>query len=541
MRVAALTIVLALGTSSAQSPAPQPAKGSIRVIVREGDSGLPVEGAEVTVERSGGGGPTAVTNVTGTAEIPDLAAGSYRIRVTYKSEIDATVKVAQLTSFDMRQTVVKPGATSTVEITIRRPATLRGQVLTPEGRPVVSAPIAALLVVRTFRGEPVLGTGPPNGVQATTDAEGRFVVVGLRPGRYFVRVSLPAVNGMPLNYVYAPGVTSVSSAMPFTIDSGDDVSIGISAVAAPTVDLEGRVIDQRGGPIGGTQIKLRALDQVIIESPNMAITSDRDGHFVLKAVRIGTYALQATRPASGNESATLVGATELHVEEKAVGPLEVKVVPGALITGQMLFNGVEQLDPGRTEIRVRAEGDDADLRQRLSPAPEWHADGSFAISGVVGRHRLELQSNTNWFIERAYLEDGTDVAESAFDFEPGRIYRRVRVLLSDETAEITGQLPRGWAISPFMIVAFPEDAALWSDPRYMKVVTGSGPQTQLTIKGVPPGRNYLVAIWVLPERRDGPVYVDKPAEFLGGLVPAATRVFVDGPGKFTVNLPDPRR
>jgi len=553
MRLAALTIVFGLATTYAQAPASPSATGSIKVVVRERGSGIPVDGAEVAVNRPGKSGPTAVTDADGTAVFPELAAATYQVKVTYKisepaagadpvrvsnqDQPDAAGQAAQ-TSFHVKQAVVKRGGITTVEFEIQHPATIRGQVLTSEGRPLIDAPVAALSVLRTFRSTPVLSPGPPDGDQAKTDAEGRFVIVGLTPGRYFLRVTLPPAGNQQLNYVYAPGVTSTAAATALSVDSGDNVVIGVTAVALPTVNVEGQVVDEAGHHVEGAQIRLRSLDQAD-PSPEVA-SSDREGHFVLTGVRIGTYVVQATLT-GGNDSATLVGTTELEVGDKDVAPCEVKVVPGARIFGKLLFNGNEQPDPGRTEIRVRAEGDDRDLRDGLTPTPEWHKDGSFAISGVVGRHRLEVQSKSAWFIERAFLEDGTDLVDSAFNFEPGRIYRNVRVMLSDETAEIAGKLPADWTISPVAIVAFPADSALWNDGRYLKISTSSGPQTELTIKGVPPGRNYLVAIFVLPDRFDEPRLFMNPAEFLDALAERAVNVFVDKPGKYSVNLPDPRR
>jgi Carboxypeptidase regulatory-like domain len=540
MKLAALTIVLALGAAFRQS-LPPPLTGSIRIVVVDAGSGVPIEGADVTVERARGTPISAVTNLTGTVEVSDLATGKYIVKVTYKGPPDAPDSAPQLTPLQSQQTEVKAGATSVLEFTIRRPATLRGQVSTPEGRPVVGAPVSVLAVQRTYRGRPVLSPGSASDAQAITDADGRFVVASLTPGRYFVRVALPAIDRVPLNDVYAPGTVTTTNAMPVTLESGDDVSIGVSAIAVPTVSVEGRVVDQSGQRVESIQIRLRPLDRLRVGAADDATTSDRDGHFVIRNVGAGLYALQAVGRGGGTDATTVVGATEVDVAEQPVAPLEIAVAPGAVLAGQMFFNGVQRNDSARVEIRVKAEGNDADLREGLVPTPEWHPDGSFSVSGVVGPHRLTLHSGTNWFIERAVLEDGTDVADGALNFEPGRVYRKVRVLLSDQTADIVGKLPKGWDKIPIEVVAFPEDSSLWSSTSYVKVATATTPQTEVTIKGIPPGRNYLVAIFVLPAGTARPgESLDQPA-FLDALAPVAARVFVGEPGKITVDLPNPRR
>jgi len=538
MPLAALTVVLAVGALQIQSP-PQPTTGAIKVVVRDAGSNAPLEGAEVTLEHAGKPAVTATTDLAGTIDFPDLEPGPYAVAVTYRNVPEGNAQTSELPP-SQKQTTVKRGATSTLEFTIRRPATLRGQVLTAEGRPVSGAPIAVIPVGRTFRGRPVPRAAASNGGEDVTDAEGTFVVAGLNPGRYFVRASLPPRDNVPLNDVYAPGVISTAAAASLSVDSGDDITVGITAIAVPTVTVEGHVVDDAGRGIEGARIGLRPLDrdQEDAQSASSEITSDRDGRFVLKAVRVGTHAVHAIRQ-GGKDSVTLVGVTEVEVGQEPVRPPEIKVVPGALIAGQAFFNGAERQDASGALIRIRAEGDDAELRDGLAATTEWHPDGSFAISGVVGRHRLTLQSSGNWFIERAFLEDGTDVADAPFNFEPGRVYRKVRVLLSDETAEIVGRLPKGWDAGPIKVVAFPDDPTLWKDERYQKFATAPEAQTELTIRGVPPGRSYLVA--VLVARRDAPLESVNPAEVLNELVPFAARVFVGEPGKFIVNLPDPRR
>ena len=93
-----------------------------------------------------------------------------------------------------------------------------------------------------FRGRPVVEAGPGS----STDAEGRFRIEKLVPGRYLVRARLPASVDAPLNFVYVPRTTTSSQATPVTLEAGADVAIGITALAVPAVAVGGRVVDADG-------------------------------------------------------------------------------------------------------------------------------------------------------------------------------------------------------------------------------------------------------------------------------------------------------
>jgi protocatechuate 3,4-dioxygenase beta subunit len=96
-----------------------------------------------------------------------------------------------------------------------------------------------------FRGRPVVEAGPGS----STDAEGRFRIEKLVPGRYLVRARLPASADAPLNFVYAPRTTTSTQATPVMLEAGGDVAIGITALAVPAVAVGGRVVDAGGDPV----------------------------------------------------------------------------------------------------------------------------------------------------------------------------------------------------------------------------------------------------------------------------------------------------
>ena len=161
------------------------------------------------------------------------------------------------------------------------------------------------------------------------------------------------------------------------------------------------------------------------------------------------------------------------------------------------------------------------------------------IDGLLGRHRLTVRSSGNWFTVAATLENGTDIAKGPIDFEPGRTYGNVRVRLSDETAEIEGLMPEGWsADSHSMVMVFPEDMSLWQDNRRYIQSGNVAPQTRrFSVKRIPPGHMYLVALFPSSRPDDPRAGSQDFMEALNELWPRATRIFIGEAGKFEVTLP----
>ncbi len=413
---------------------------------------------------------------------------------------------------------------------------------------------ATVEVVRTkseFRERPVVEAGSGS----STDAEGRFRIERLVPGRYLVRARLPASAGAPLNFVYVPRTTTSSQATPVDLQAGADVTIGITALAVPAVAVGGRVVDADGTPVKNATITLTNLNEEAIPpvyfgpagphvsagiNPLESVRTDGSGRFVVPGVREGLYALQAVVRGTGLRTPVVAaGVAEVEVGTSTIDSLTIKLLPCARMTGRFLFNGLETSDPERSVVEMRPDGEDAHLRKGLAATTSWPADGTFAIDGLLGRHRLTVRTSGNWFTVAATLDNGTDIAKAAIDFTPGRTYGDVRVQLSDETAEIEGLMPDGWsADSHSMVMVFPEDMSLWQDNRRYIQSGNIVPHTRrFSVKRIPPGHMYLVALYPFFEAHDPRAGSQDLLETLNELWPRATRIFIGDGGKFVVTLP----
>jgi hypothetical protein len=77
---------------------------------------------------------------------------------------------------------------------------------------------------------------------------------------------------------------------------------------------------------------------------------------------------------------------------------------------------------------------------------------------------------------------------------------------------------------------------------HLRVGTVSSQTRRFSVKGLPHGYAYLVAVHRLPDRRYGQVRFKRPSEMLDQPAVEAARIFVGHPGKIELTLPqEPRQ
>jgi hypothetical protein len=558
MLLSALVLVVSIGELPVSASPPQPATNqsvSVTVVAEEDGSGIPIGGVPITVMFVTRDSLTAAFKGTtlpdGRLEVPSLAAGRYFVRASSSELLDAPSSgFAQ----PQRSVTLKPGAHEVIAFRFRRPAVIRGQVLTPTGKPVPGATVEVVTAKSELRGRRVVEAG----AGSSTDAEGRFRIERLAPGQYLVRARLPAPVDAPMNFVYAPRATTSRQATPVRLEAGAEVAIGITAVEVRAVAVGGRVVNASGDPVQNATITLTSLEEPAIPavyfgakgphvsagiSPLESVRTDRSGRFVIRGVRQGLYALQAVVRRTGSPApGVAAGVAEVDVRVRPIDSLTINLLPCARMTGRFLFNGLETPEPERSVVEMQPDGEDAHLRQGLAATASRVADGTFVIDGLLGRHRLTVRSSGNWFTAAAALENGTDIATGSIDFEPGRHYGNVRVWLSDKTAQIEGLLPEDWSADPHsVIVAFPEDMSLWQDPRYIQLGGVVAQSRRFSMKRIRPGHMYLIAALSSGDLQDPGAGSQEFLEALKELWPRATRIFIGEGATFEVTLPPLRR
>ena len=204
-----------------------------------------------------------------------------------------------------------------LRIELRAAKTLEGRVLDADGGPVAGAQVIDLRAnVAAFNGSSWRSV--TNGSSAT-DAEGRFTLGNLAPGRLDLQVN---ARGYPIRQV--PGV--------MIPDQGDPERLDI--VLPRGALLEGRVAHEDGTPVAGAQLAAvpRAVERVLglwADGNATNGVADGDGRYQLQGLATGTYAVTASG-GDGEQAAAEIEVTagDNHLDLTAKGGSEVSGAVG---------------------------------------------------------------------------------------------------------------------------------------------------------------------------------------------------------------------
>jgi protocatechuate 3,4-dioxygenase beta subunit len=242
--------------------------------------------------------------------------------------------------------------TSGLELIVTPAASIRGTVETQQGQPIANARVQA-----------VMSMEPPE--QATSDAEGRFTIPGLKPGVYQLRATAERWLG------------ELPSTL--TVDLGeviDDVVIQVRRSAA----VRGKIVVGETGACSDGQAMLapRAGDSSV---PILTATANLQGAVLFDAVPPGNY--QVTLACSGYEPQP---ATPLEVGQSDISGLVWKFEQHRSIQGRVVDQGGRPLP--KLQLQVR----DVRNTDGHSGYTLGDADGKFWFRGVPpGVYAVEAQ------------------------------------------------------------------------------------------------------------------------------------------------------
>ncbi|MBS1119082.1 MAG: hypothetical protein H6Q90_1310 [Deltaproteobacteria bacterium] len=323
----------------------------IEGVVLERGTSRPVAGAIVFVDGNQHADLRALTDDEGRFRLQQLAAGSFALRARAAHQVTMAPNLVEL---DIGQT------RSGVELWVDRAANVSGHVVGEDGRALAGAEVALVQLEEAIAEE----------AQATTDADGRFVIHGVAPGAY--------------------GVTAATPDRPMLmrrtgIDVGERDVSDLELVVKSAHVVRGRVVPARLATIemarpGGLAIASMALGGDMSDYVNLATSTTRtsaDGSFEIKRAAAGTYTLIAVADdGTRGEASVVVGRDEgVTIALAATPPLRGTIVDrhGRPVTG----------------VGVHAESD------RVFPDEErdliTDAAGAFVLRGFApGTHGLSI-------------------------------------------------------------------------------------------------------------------------------------------------------
>lgn len=253
-----------------------------------------------------------------------------------------------------------------------------------DGKPVADA----LVTVRPMGSDmPNIGGLRAADRRATTDADGRFRVAGILPGRSQASAMASGLRSPDIDVNVEAG------------DANEELAVALE----PTVVVQGRVVDEAGAGVQGATITLGDDERARwVDDAVPGAVSQLDGNFVIDGMRPGTYLLDLA-PFRATKSTP----RSLDVPAAGLTGLSFVVARGSTISGMVTREGKPI---GGARVYVQSGG----RMQALSSA-----DGSFQLRGIEpGTHEIYAENIQHGAFNRGptvTVEEGKDVTGVAVD------------------------------------------------------------------------------------------------------------------------------
>lgn len=528
LSVAMVAVTLATGVGGYAQPS-----ATVHVRLLEADTGIPIRDAALYLSLFSINAQSrdAITDADGMASFHQLAAGVYRLEVfgeehsshrrthpeqeLWQRDPNATVWIREPGLAEIR---LATGASERITLRLPRGAVIAGTVV-DAGGPLSGVRVSLFQDVEPRGAVPLVSRLG----ETMTGAEGTFQFAGLPEGTYRLAANRDQRTAAD---IFFPRTTSLESSEALHVKLGDrrQILFRVEKILRPF--LSGRVVDSgpvRGG-LAGRRLDIDTGDVISLEIIPIAA----DGSFVASSIAPARHGLIYTRRGKGDAVFAAAFRT-VQVGEKPEVGIELRARPAASVSGTFRFNGGKR--PSNEErLAVTAWAVDADAELRLGLARSATNGLSFRVDSLFGHYRFSVDTPRGWLPVAILLEDGQDILHTSFEVAPGRHYRNVRIVLTNEVASIVGSVPPGIVPADgvsLMVVAFPADESNWMfhDQVAKATVQSDG---GFEIRDVRPGREYFVALcgWPCATTETDNIRRSK----------AATRVTVDGRGAYRVVL-----
>jgi hypothetical protein len=503
VRLSFALIVAACAAAQAPRPALPPA-GSISGVVRDAESGAPIQDAEVFANRV-----NSKTDDQGRYTLRDLTPGQYRVRAVtaIQGQMGFGPSQTRLVSLNAGQEL------SSIDFRLRPFGEISGKVVDENKEPVPQVRI--FQVAREYR-EGALRTVFTGA--ATTDDRGAYVMGRVMPGRPVVLVAvkhelrLPAISDAPADPklrrrapmpTFYPDAISPEAGETVTLRAGEQrTGVDFRLRRSPSYCLEG-VLQGGAGP-GALDFVMEEKEPTSGRSGNGGFytsvpngKSEADGRIRICDLHPGEYTLTAFQSPSGDAAPAFYGTTRIAVSDEDLRGIGITALPRITVTGEALWDGAAPDTP-----------DDFKLSLNLDPmtrAPWSGEKGTSASTTIPGEFAFpdllmdEYSLDVRGLTGRMYIKDITYGTSSIFH-QPlktgsaiGSAGIRLLVARDGATLTVTAAGKEGQPAGDVDVTLIPEfagsDAALAA-----LIVSGRTDQNGVYRSGtLPPGKYYVLA------------------------------------------------
>lgn len=517
-------------TRPADTAEPEPrANGVIRGRVVTDDSNLtPL--AKVRVEVTDGARtiPWMFTDSSGYFDFAELPAGHYTV-LADKTGYAPTRYGAKRRSDAPLVIDLADGGREEIEIRMSRGAAIAGRVVNDLGDPVVGARVmlSALRLEGTERRLEIVSRAP-----SETDDRGSYRIGGLASGKYVLSVVTP---GSPAEryadfdaftrrgpivgggQTFYPSSPTSGGAIPIDLKAGDErldvdlvltpfrpaiLTLAVSSPPDPT--LKGATSPAEAIRLGVDPSALRSVPEVRV-AISAADGLGPQGREPLSTIGASGFSTPSPLPVVIDPGAWVLFARRgldgaiAHVTissgETQSAPLAIR--PASRFSGQVVFQGSTRRPASPVVfVDVVGAGSDGGLSsQLLAPGGPFatQPDGSFSIAGILGTVEFIVNPPTGWTV-REFTAGDRDVLGIPMTFEGGESVSNVRIVLSDQTADIGGSVIEADArlAAGCKVIAFSGDTISRFN-RYRMEITQADRMGRFMMRGLPTGSYYVSA------------------------------------------------
>jgi uncharacterized protein (DUF2141 family) len=388
MRLACLFLLPALCWCQSDAQQPPEEKATFDGVVLNAVTGEPLRKAKLTLRVNVAGNPrsfnpgapqtpairpaVATTDTAGKFSFTGIEPGAYRMVVSRDGFGDANFGIPEANK-KYEPLAFSPGDHRTgFTVKLTPYGALAGRVSDQDGDAVQGLLVAAMKYRYTTRGRELVEVK-----NATTDDLGEYRIYNLEPGRYFLRVSPPALR-MRLGEeptdgyvpVYYPGVVEVSGAAPVDLPAGQQVrGLGFTVHQHRQASIRGHVSVPAGA---SAQVGLMTMTERGSSSTSTTV-NDKDGKFELSGIPPGGIWITGSYNQNGQFAQTQV---YLTVGTEDIEGVELRPMPPFDVPGTVRIDGTTTMKLSQLYIQLqgqsrmataRAKDDGSLLFERVSP------------------------------------------------------------------------------------------------------------------------------------------------------------------------------
>jgi len=509
-------------------PAEAPPKGTavIRGYVTAAGTGTPVRRVQVSaraMDANGGGGVTS-TDSEGRFEIKELPAGRYMLFAQKGGFVSSNFGQKRPGEQGTPVELVDTQTVEKLNFVLSRGAVIAGRVLDDGGEPVSGTQVTAVRYA-FMGGSRRLMPAQSEGSNDRTDDQGGFRLFGLPPGDYYVS-AVNRGNGMVMMVgnnteaegfapTYYPGTPNIGEATRISLKAGQEMAgANFAMIVARMARVRGRAMNSKGEP-SRLMLMLTPGDpsqMSMMMNTNSAMVRP-DGTFEFSNVPAGRYLIQA-RPMGIPDASAEFASVPLTVSSDDIDNVIVTTGVGATVRGVIVIDDGSAPTFLPSAVQVSAQPAEP-MMMGMMPQPKVNDDFSFSIAGLSDRRLIRAFVAGGWYLKGVF-HAGEEITDSGIDFGPGREVEGLEVVFTRKATDLSGLVTddRSRPIVDASVVIFPANRERWTtQSRYLRTLR---PDTQgrYTIKGLPPGEDYLIiAVANLEQGQGGdPEFLERAKE-----------------------------